>query len=113
MTPGPSLDTPHRSTTQPPHLAFALELRVQLGPPLELGQTALGRRRIVPIVGGTFEGPDLKGKIVPGGADWQLVRHDGVAEIDARYTLQTDKGQLIYIRNGGFRHAPPEVMQRL
>lgn len=113
MTPGPSLDATHDAATHPPHLAFALELRVQVGPPLELGETTSGRRRIIPIVGGRFEGPALKGTILPGGADWQMIRRDGVAQIEARYTLQTDDGQLIYIRNDGLRHAPPDVMTQL
>jgi len=97
----------------PPSLAFAFEMRLQVGTPLELGDVGDGRRRIIPIAGGTFEGPGIKGTILPGGADWQMVRDDGVAEIDARYTLQTDTGQLIYIRNAGVRHAPPEVMRKL
>jgi hypothetical protein len=97
----------------PPVLAFVFELRIQVGVPLEVGQVHEGRRRIIPITGGTFEGPGLKGTILPGGADWQMLRGDGVAEIDARYTLQTDTGQLIYIQNAGIRHAPPDVMRRL
>src|SRR4029077_16175028 len=103
----------HDATTHPPQLAFALELRVQVGPPLELGETTGGRRRIIPIVGGRFEGPSLKGTVLPGGADWQMIRRDGVAQIEARYTLQTDTGQLIYIGNDGLRHAAPDVMQQL
>ena len=97
----------------PPRLTLAFELRATVGPPLELGDVASGRRRIVPITGGTFEGPGIKGKVMPGGADWQIIRADGFSELDTRYTLETDKGQLIYVQNGGIRHAAPDVMKRL
>ena len=96
-----------------PGLVFAFELRVQVGAPMELGQVPGGRRRIVPILGGTFEGPDLRGTILPGGADWQIVRADGVAQLEARYTLETDDGALVYVHNLGLRHGPPEVLARL
>lgn len=96
-----------------PGLAFAFELRATVAAPTELGQVASGRRRIVDITGGTFEGPGIKGKVRPGGADWQIVRADGFTELDTRYTLETDKGQLIYVQNAGMRHAPPDVMQKL
>jgi hypothetical protein len=97
----------------PPRLTLAFELRATVGPPMEVGDVAHGRRRIVPITGGTFEGPGIKGKVVPGGADWQLIRPDGFSELDTRYTLETDKGQIIYVQNAGIRHAAPEVMKRL
>jgi hypothetical protein len=51
--------------------------------------------------------------VLTGGADWQVIRSDGVAELDTRYTLETDAGQLVYVQNRGLRHAPPDVMQRL
>ncbi len=83
------------STPAPPRLAFALELRVEVGPPQEFGQVPRGRRRIIPILGGTFEGPNIRGKVLPGGADWQIVRADGFADLDTRYLSQTDSGSLI------------------
>ena len=97
----------------PPRLVLALEAHVQLGPPVEVGQVARGRRRIIPIIGGTFEGSGIKGKVLNSGADWQIVRADGFAELDTRYALQTDKGQIIYVQNAGMRHAAPEIMQKL
>jgi hypothetical protein len=97
----------------PPKLSYALTLRVQVGAPVELGDVARGRRRIIPILGGTFEGPALRGTVLPGGADWQIVRGDGFAELDTRYMLQTDSGKLIYIQNAGMRHAPPDITKRL
>ncbi len=84
-----------------------------LEPPRELGATPLGRRRIIGITGGSFSGPRFSGRVLPGGADWQLVRADGVAYLDARYTLETADGALVYVRNRGYRHGPPEAMARL
>jgi hypothetical protein len=97
----------------PPRLTFAFEVRATVGPPMEVGDVAQGRRRIVPITGGTFEGSGIKGKVMPGGADWQIIRPDGFTELDTRYTLETDKGQIIYVQNAGIRHAAPDVMKRL
>ena len=99
--------------TPTPRLTYAFEIRAQVGPPLELGDVAHGRRRIVPILGGTFSGSGIKGRIVPGGADWQIVHEDGLTELDTRYTLETDQGELIYVQNAGVRHAAPDVIKKL
>ena len=104
---------PQAPAATPPKLTLAFTIRVQVGPPTELGEVPRGRRRIIPILGGSFEGPNIRGKVVPGGADWQIVRADGLAELDTRYLLQTDSGHLIYIQNAGIRHAPPEVTKQL
>lgn len=99
-----------------PQLTLTLEVRVQVGEPQELGVVNGGRRRIVPITGGVFEGHGalaIAGRVVPGGADTQLIQADGLTEADARYTLETDRGQLIYVRNRGLRHAPADVMKKL
>jgi hypothetical protein len=96
-----------------PGLAFAFEARVEVGPPMELGSVAHGRRRIVPILGGTFEGPALRGRVLPGGGDWQIVHADGFTELDSRYVLELENGDLISVQNRGVRHAPAEVMTRL
>ncbi len=90
-----------------------LKAEIALAPPQELGQTPQGRRRIIGITGGRFSGERLSGRVLPGGADWQLVRADGVADLDARYTLETADGALIYVRNRGYRHGPAEVLARL
>ena len=97
----------------PPRLSFTMELHVKVGAPMEIGVVPRGRRRIIPIESGTFEGPNLRGTVLAGGADWQIVRADGLSELDTRYTLRTDDGALIYIQNAGMRHAPPEVVERL
>ena len=96
-----------------PELVLAFEAHVLLGTPLEVGRVPRGRRRVIPIVGGTFEGAGLKGRVLSGGADWQIVRDDGFAELDTRYALETEKGQIIYVQNAGVRRAPPEIMAQL
>jgi len=97
----------------PPVLIFAFELRAVVGAPEEIGESRAGRRRIVPILGGSVEGPELRGTIVPGGADWQLIQPDGFSELDTRYVIQADDGAMVYVQNTGMRHAPREVMMQL
>jgi hypothetical protein len=84
-----------------PGLEFVLEEIVKLEPATEVGQTARGERRIIPIVGGRFEGPNIRGEIMPGGWDWQLDRADGCTDVVADYFLKTDDGVVINIRNTG------------
>jgi hypothetical protein len=96
-----------------PKLTFVFEMHAAVGPPQELGQVRSGRRRIVPITGGTVDGPNLRARILPGGADWQTIQPDGFTELDTRYTLQTESGGLIYVQNAGMRHAAPDVMEKL
>ncbi|MFL6570992.1 MAG: DUF3237 domain-containing protein [Burkholderiales bacterium] len=86
---------------------------IELAPAQELGAGPLGRRRIIAITGGRFIGERLSGRVLPGGADWQVIRADGVAELDARYTLETADGALVYVRNRGYRHGPAEFLKRL
>ena len=86
---------------------------ISLAAAQELGATPQGRRRIIGITGGRFAGERLSGRVLPGGADWQVVRADGVADLDARYTLETSDGALIYVRNRGYRHGPAEVLKKL
>ncbi len=102
-------------TVQPatPTLEFLARVRADVEAPQLLGQTLVGERRIVPIVGGEIAGPQLRGQILPGGADWQVVFADGTALLEARYTVLTDDGALVYVRNLGLRHGPPEVMERI
>jgi Protein of unknown function (DUF3237) len=97
-----------------PRLTQVYRLEAALGSPLDLGDIAEGHRRIVPLTGGTFTGPDLNGKLLPGAsADWQTVLPDGTALGDVRYTLQTDGGDLLYVRSRGVRHGSAEVLARL
>jgi hypothetical protein len=96
-----------------PQLEPLLQVTVTLAPVVNLGATPLGTRRIIHITGGHFQGEKLQGVVLPGGADWQLVRSDGVAILEARYTLQTHDRALIYVQNRGVRHGPPAVLAAL
>jgi hypothetical protein len=78
-----------------------------------LGRTPYGERRVIGILGGSVRGPKLAGRILPGGADWQIIRSDGAADIKARYTIETDAGALIMVTSEGLRHGPPEVLEKL
>jgi hypothetical protein len=78
----------------------------------DLGVTPAGRRRIVSVKGGTFEGPKLRGTVLPGGGDWLVERADGVRTLDVRITLRTEDGHLIYAHYPGLFHSPPDVAQR-
>jgi hypothetical protein len=84
-----------------PGTRFVFEVRADIAPAIVVGQSAYGLRRLIPITGGRFSGPGLKGEVVPGGGDYQLVRPDGVTAVEARYTLKTDDGALIYVNNQG------------
>jgi hypothetical protein len=92
---------------------FVFEVVAQVDAPLVLGQTPRGLRRVIPILGGTVAGPRLNGTILPGGADWQFVRPDGVLQLEARYTVRTPDGALISVTNRGLRHGPPEIIDRI
>jgi hypothetical protein len=97
-----------------PRLTKILRLEASLGEALDVGKVAQGRRRIVPLTGGTFAGPELNGTLLPGAsADWQIVLPDGSALGDIRFTLQTDHGDLLYVRSYGVRHGSAEVLTRL
>ena len=78
-----------------------------------IGQTPNGNRRIGLVAGGTFEGPRMKGTILPGGADWIIVRPDGSTTLDVRIVLQTDDGATIGLTYRGMRHGPADVMAKV
>lgn len=105
---------PTRSAFEPPkpHLAFVGRFAVNLTAPIwELGKTSeAGRRRIVPIVGGTFKGPAVDGEILNNGADWQVVTSDNTTQIDTRYLMKMDDGELVYVQTKGLRYGPPDVI---
>ena len=98
-----------------PRLTRVYRLDATLGEPLELGETAQGHRRIVPLTGGTFAGPLIgHGKLVPGAsADWQTILPDGTAVGDIRYTLETEGGAVLYAQSRSVRHGSAEVLERL
>ena len=96
-----------------PTLKFFADLAVQVAQPQETGRTALGLRRLIPILGGTVEGEGWRGRVLPGGADFQLVVSDTLAHLDARYVVETDGGDRIYVQNRALRSGPPELMAKL
>ncbi|MBY0530701.1 MAG: DUF3237 domain-containing protein [Xanthobacteraceae bacterium] len=90
-----------------------IHIEADLEEPQLFGKTPYGERRVINIVGGVIKGPKLKGKILPGGADWQIIRADGVADIYAKYTFQIEGGGLVLVTSAGLRHGPPEVIAKL
>jgi len=97
----------------PPSLEFFAELSVTVDRPLEVGQTVHGMRRLIPILGGEARGQGWSARVLPGGADFQLIVNPRLAELDARYVMETDAGDLIFVQNRAVRVAEPEVMSRL
>ena len=96
-----------------PTLTYFADLVVEVDKPQEVGQTAHGLRRLIPILGGHASGSGWTARVLSGGADFQLVVNDRMAELDARYCLETDGGDLIYVQNRAIRTGPPELMARL
>lgn len=91
-----------------PELELAMTLHVTIAAALNIGEVGDGFRRVIPITGGSFEGPAMRGEVLPGGADWNLTRPDGVAEVWARYTLRTDDGVLVGVTNAGLIAPQPD-----
>ena len=96
-----------------PTLVHTADLHVLIAPPIAIGETPEGLRRVIPIVGGTVKGPRLNGVVLSAGADFQVIRPDGYTTLEARYVLRLDHGALVYVVNTGVRFGPPEVMARV
>ncbi len=96
-----------------PGLAPFADLSVEVGAPVEVGAVGHGTRRVIPILGGRCVAPDWSARVLPGGADFQLLVNDRMARLEARYVLETDGGDRIYVQNDAVRTAAPEVMARL
>ena len=90
-----------------------MTVRIIAAPPQKIGAIPHGARSIVPVTGGDFEGPRLRGKVLPGGGDWLLLRSDGVLELDLRITLETDDHTLIHMSFQGLRHGPADAIAAL
>ncbi len=90
-----------------------IHIEADLAEPQLFGSTPYGERRVINILGGTVSGPRLRGKILPGGADWQIIRADGVADIFAKYTFQIVGGGFVLVTSAGLRHGPPAVIAKL
>ena|SRR5579863_4744660 len=98
---------------QMPGLLPVADHVVRIAAPIEIGLISGNLRRIIPIAGGEVLGPRIRGKVLPGGADFQLMRVDGVTDLQARYVIETEERQLIYVENSGVRYGPPELMEKL
>lgn len=96
-----------------PRLDHLYSADVSLGEPVHLGTTAQGYRLIVPILGGTLEGPSIRATIRSGGSDWIIVRPDGVSELDIRTMAETDDGALIYVTIRGYLTNQAEIVERV
>jgi hypothetical protein len=93
---------------------FVCRLSVDVAAPVSVGETGLGVRRQIAITGGELRGPnDMRGKILPGGADFQIIRSNGLVDLVARYVVEMDDGALLYIENTGIRTGPREALERL
>lgn len=96
----------------PLQFEFLFTLVAVVGEIVSMGPAPLGERRVVQITGGSFEGPAMRGEVL-GGADWQIVRTDGVLELDARYAIKEARGGLVQVISQGMRHGPAEVLAKL
>lgn len=102
------------ASTDAPRVEFVFSVQVEISPKKALGALPQGHDRyIVDILDGVFEGPNIKGRVLRGGADWAFIRPDGVFSFDARYTLQEDDGTLIYMQNRGYRWGSADAMARM
>ena len=96
-----------------PELRFFADLSVQVAPAQEVGHTVHGRRRLIPILSGQVHGQGWTGRVLGGGADFQLIVNERLAELDARYTIELDGGDLIFVSNRALRVADSATMARL
>lgn len=97
----------------PPSTKFFADFSVELGKPIEVGHTNRGNRRIIPVLGGTIKGDGWTGRVLPGGADYQVVLTPTMAELEARYVFETDGGDHVYVRNNCVRAGDAQAMARL
>ncbi|HUF54056.1 MAG TPA: DUF3237 domain-containing protein [Dehalococcoidia bacterium] len=95
-----------------PTLSHLFDMRIDLEPPQMIGPTPAGMRQVFIVKGGHFEGPEIKGEVLPGGGDWALLRSDGAIQLDVRATARTDDGALIYATYSGLIHGPMDVLGR-
>ncbi len=89
------------AAVEPLKTEFVYEALVTIDAPVDAGMTPHGRQRYIPITGGTFEGPNIRGVILPGGADWQTDRRDGTTEVSALYSMRCEDGTVIIVHNDG------------
>ena len=101
-------------TLPPPRLEHLCDLAVTIAAPVEVGHTPAGLRRMIPITGGTMKGARVNGKVLAGGADFQLILAGGTqAHLDARYVIELDDGSRVFVQNTALRVASLENSQRI
>ncbi len=101
-------------TLAPPQLEHLCDLAVTIAAPVEVGHTPAGLRRMIPITGGSVVGPRVNGKVLAGGADFQLILNDGTqAHLDARYVIELDDGSRVFVQNTALRVASQENSRRI
>lgn len=96
-----------------PELRHVFDARIDVAQPWELGSTPLGQRRVIAILGGRIEGLEVSGMVLPGGADYQVIAQNGLTHLHARYAIETDKGERIYVENTGIRFGPAAALERI
>ncbi len=96
-----------------PGLRHFMDLTVEVDAPIEVGRTRHGQRRVIPIIGGHARTRDWNARVVPGGADFQLIATESLAILEAKYVLETEAGDRIYVENHALRGGPPELIARL
>ncbi|MEU3846505.1 DUF3237 domain-containing protein [Micrococcus terreus] len=104
---------PHSGGLSAPELEYLTHLEILVGTPVEVGQTHAGLRRMIPILGGSATGPELTGTILPGGADFQVLRSETVTDLDARYVIESDTGERVFVTNLAYRTGSAEDVAAL
>ncbi len=92
---------------------FVFRLAIEIGAPIVPGETGIGLRRVIPILGGTVSGDGITGTIFPVGADFQTIRANGFTDVEAKYAFALDDGAVVYIENIGIRFGPREALDRI
>ena len=92
---------------------YVFSLAINVGAPIVAGDIGWGTRRVIPILGGEVRGPEMRGTILPCGADFQIIRPNGFTELEAKYAFQMDDGAIVYIENIGIRFGPKEALDRI
>lgn len=113
MNPGAKGDLAGLESLPEPRFEFLFGMSLEVEEPDQIGATHSGDRRVIGVSDGVFEGPKLRGRVLPGSSDWIVVRRDGVLVQDVRLVLRTDSGHNILMSYRGMRHGPEDVMERV
>jgi hypothetical protein len=92
---------------------YVFTVTALIGPVLTAGETGSGVRRVIPVIGGDVRGEGINGRVLPSGADFQIIRPNELIELEAKYAIELDDGAVIYVENRGIRFGPPDLMQQL